>query len=130
MNLKPIKAEHVKDVLTEKLNLDTRVTTLGHTQRGGKPCAVDRIFVSPSDTGCDLPSHILQPTLQAIEAIDVLLEATPTTPSYMIGMQENKVKRVPLKEAVELVRPFMLFIRLLTTHADATSRHSHQGERV
>ena len=45
MDLKPIKAEYVKDVLTERLGLDTRVTTLGHTQRGGRPCAWDRILV-------------------------------------------------------------------------------------
>lgn len=45
-NLKPITADHVKEVLSEKLGLDTRVTTLGHTQRGGRPCAYDRILVS------------------------------------------------------------------------------------
>lgn len=43
--LNPIKPEHVKDVLRDRLGLDTRVTTLGHTQRGGKPCAYDRILV-------------------------------------------------------------------------------------
>ena len=43
--LNPIKADSVKDVLTERLGLDTRVTTLGHTQRGGRPCAFDRILV-------------------------------------------------------------------------------------
>lgn len=45
-NLNPISAEHVKDVLSNRLGLDTRVTTLGHTQRGGSPCAYDRILVS------------------------------------------------------------------------------------
>lgn len=44
-NLQPIRADYVKDVLTERLQLDTRVTTLGHTQRGGKPCALDRTLV-------------------------------------------------------------------------------------
>jgi 6-phosphofructokinase 1 len=44
-NLKPIRAEYVKDVLTDRLGLDTRVTTLGHIQRGGRPCAWDRIWV-------------------------------------------------------------------------------------
>jgi 6-phosphofructokinase 1 len=43
--LKPIQANYVKDILTERLELDTRVTTLGHTQRGGRPCAIDRILV-------------------------------------------------------------------------------------
>ena len=45
-NLKPIKPEFVKQILVDRLGLDTRVTTLGHTQRGGKPCAFDRVLVS------------------------------------------------------------------------------------
>ena len=48
IELNPIKAEYVKEVLTTRLGLDTRVTTLGHTQRGGRPCAWDRILVSTS----------------------------------------------------------------------------------
>ncbi|WOO80862.1 ATP-dependent 6-phosphofructokinase [Vanrija pseudolonga] len=83
-NLKPIKADHVKQVLVEQLGLDTRVTTLGHTQRGGTPSAFDRIL----------------PTLQGVKAVEALLEATPETPSYMIGIQENKITKVPLLEAV------------------------------
>lgn len=45
-NLKAIKPDYVKQILVDRLGLDTRVTTLGHTQRGGKPCAYDRILVS------------------------------------------------------------------------------------
>jgi 6-phosphofructokinase 1 len=44
-DLKPIKVDYVKDILRNRLQLDTRVTTLGHTQRGGRPCAYDRILV-------------------------------------------------------------------------------------
>ena len=36
--------------------------------------------------------------------MEALLEATPETPSYMIGVRENKITRVPLVEAVKLVR--------------------------
>ncbi|KAF9267703.1 6-phosphofructokinase [Marasmius fiardii PR-910] len=86
--LNPIKADYVKNVLTERLGLDTRVTTLGHTQRGGRPCAFDRIL----------------PTLQGLEAVQALMEATPETPSYMIGIQENKITRIPLVEAVAMTR--------------------------
>ncbi|KAI6105216.1 hypothetical protein EDD16DRAFT_226245 [Pisolithus croceorrhizus] len=32
-----------RDVLTERLGLDSRVTTFGHIQRGGRSCALDRI---------------------------------------------------------------------------------------
>ena len=45
-----------------------------------------------------------QPTLQGIEAVEVLLEATPETPSYMIGINENKISRIPLMDAVKMVR--------------------------
>jgi 6-phosphofructokinase 1 len=47
-NLNPIRADYVKDVLANRLGLDTRVTTLGHIQRGGRPCAWDRIWVRSS----------------------------------------------------------------------------------
>ncbi|CCM00099.1 uncharacterized protein FIBRA_02126 [Fibroporia radiculosa] len=87
-NLNPIRADYIKDVLTDRLGLDTRVTTLGHTQRGGAPCAYDRIM----------------PTLQGIEAVEALLQATPDTPSFMIGVSENKIIRVPLMEAVAMTR--------------------------
>ena len=54
--VEPIHAEYIKDVLTERLGLDTRVTTLGHTQRGGKPCALGRTLVRqrvPNSAHCD-----------------------------------------------------------------------------
>ena len=44
-----------------------------------------------------------------MEAVNTLLEAGPDTPSYMIGISENKITRVPLMEAVEMV----LFRQLL-----------------
>jgi hypothetical protein len=47
---------------------------------------------------------VVQPTLQGVEAVKALLEATPETPSYMIGIRENTITRVPLMEAVEMVR--------------------------
>lgn len=84
-NLNPIKADMIKDVLSDQLGLDTRVTTLGHTQRGGKPDANDRILA----------------TLQGVEAVNAVLEANPETPSYVIGVSENKITRIPLMHAVE-----------------------------
>lgn len=49
---------------------------------------------------------IVQPTLQGVEAVEALLEATPDTPSYMIGLLENKITRVPLMDAVAKVLNF------------------------
>lgn len=84
-SLKPIKPAYVAELLTKRLQLDTRVTTLGHVQRGGKPCAYDRLLA----------------TLQGVEAVEAVLESTPDTPSYMIGLKENKITRTSLMEAVK-----------------------------
>ncbi|KAG2184891.1 hypothetical protein INT43_000804 [Umbelopsis isabellina] len=85
-NLNAIKAEYIKDILTDKLGLDTRVTTLGHTQRGGSPAAYDRILA----------------TTQSVEAVEAVLRATPESPSPLIGINNNKVTCGPLMKAVEL----------------------------
>lgn len=74
----------VKDLCTNELKLDTRVTTLGHVQRGGVPCAYDRMLS----------------TLQGAEAVNAVLEATPDTPSPVISIIENKIVRQPMLEAV------------------------------
>lgn len=56
-DLNPIQANYVKDVLTDRLGLDTRVTTLGHTQRGGAPCAFDRILVRTSNAALRISTN-------------------------------------------------------------------------
>lgn len=45
-NGQPITAEQIKKVIVDNLKQDTRVTVLGHVQRGGNPSAFDRILVS------------------------------------------------------------------------------------
>ncbi|ORX50996.1 6-phosphofructokinase [Hesseltinella vesiculosa] len=84
-HLKPIKVNDIKDILTDRLGLDTRVTVLGHTQRGGSPCAFDRILA----------------TTQAIAAVDAVLAATPDSPSPLICMNENRTTIQPLMASVE-----------------------------
>lgn len=42
----PITAEQIKKVVVDNLQQDTRITVLGHVQRGGSPSAFDRILVS------------------------------------------------------------------------------------
>lgn len=85
-NLNPIKADDIKVILSDRLGLDTRVTTLGHTQRGGAPAAFDRILA----------------TIQGVEAVEAALRSTPDTPSPMIGISNNQVTSGPLMKAVEL----------------------------
>jgi len=83
-NLTKITPQAVKDLLSNKAGLDTRITTLGHVQRGGTPSAYDRMLS----------------TLQGAEAVRAVLDATPETPSPVICMIENKIVRRPLLEAV------------------------------
>ena len=42
---KAIKCEHIRKILADDMGLDTRITVLGHVQRGGRPSAFDRISV-------------------------------------------------------------------------------------
>lgn len=81
-----ISSDMVKDILANKdgLALDTRVTTLGHVQRGGTAVAYDRMLG----------------TLQGVEAVKTVLDATADSPTYFIAITENQIKRQPLMEAV------------------------------
>ncbi|KAJ2973715.1 hypothetical protein NUW58_g8869 [Xylaria curta] len=77
----------VKDLLADGngLGLDTRITTLGHVQRGGTAVAYDRMLG----------------TLQGVEAVKAVLEATPETETCFIAITENKITRKPLMAAVK-----------------------------
>ncbi|CEJ61663.1 Putative 6-phosphofructokinase [Penicillium brasilianum] len=86
--LNKISSSKIKDILTQRLGLDTRTTVLGHTQRGGAACAYDR-WLS---------------TLQGVEAVRAVLEMTPTSPSPVITIRENKIMRTPLMEAVQATK--------------------------
>ncbi len=88
VNLTKITPNQVKDLLTKRLQLDTRVTVLGHTQRGGQACFYDR-WLS---------------TLQGVEAVNAVLEATPETATPVITIRENKIERSDLMEAVRLTK--------------------------
>ncbi|KAF9352378.1 6-phosphofructokinase, alpha subunit [Mortierella sp. NVP85] len=85
-NLNPITAKDLMDLLTDRLHLDTRMTILGHVQRGGTPCAFDRNLA----------------TMQGVEAVEAVLASTPDVPSPMIAMNENKIARIDLMKAVAL----------------------------
>lgn len=85
--LKKITSEDVKDCLVE-IGLDTRITQLGHVQRGGTAVAFDRFLA----------------TIQGVEAVKAVLENTPETPSPMIGILNNRIVRKPLVEAVKFTK--------------------------
>ncbi|KAK6959648.1 ATP-dependent 6-phosphofructokinase [Biomphalaria glabrata] len=82
---KAITAEDVRKILCDELKIDTRVTVLGHVQRGGSPSAYDRILGSR----------------MGAEAVLALMDATPGTPACVISIEGNSTVRVPLMECVE-----------------------------
>jgi len=84
----PISANYVRQVLEERLGEDTRVTILGHVQRGGTPSAYDR-WMS---------------TLVGHAAVEELLAATPDSEPQLIGVRYNRIHRAPLMQCVEQTR--------------------------
>jgi len=81
----PITAEMVKQVVVDNLKQDTRITVLGHVQRGGAPSAFDRVL------GCRMGA----------EAVMALMEATPETEACVVSLDGNQAVRLPLMECVE-----------------------------
>ncbi|CAG2160179.1 unnamed protein product [Oppiella nova] len=82
---KVVTAEMVKDVIVKSTGQDTRITVLGHVQRGGSPSAFDRIL------GCRMGA----------EAVLALLEATPESEACVVSLDGNQAVRVPLMQCVE-----------------------------
>ncbi|XP_062383316.1 phosphofructokinase, liver b [Sardina pilchardus] len=83
-----IASDYVKDLVVKRLGFDTRVTVLGHVQRGGTPSAFDRVLSSK----------------MGVEAVVALLEATPETPACVIGLSGNQATRLPLMECVNMTK--------------------------
>ncbi|XP_068074153.2 ATP-dependent 6-phosphofructokinase, platelet type isoform X6 [Danio rerio] len=84
----PISSHQVKDLVVSRLGFDTRVTILGHVQRGGTPSAFDRILASR----------------MGVEAVLALLEASPGTPACVVSLCGNQAVRVPLMECVQMTQ--------------------------
>ncbi|XP_067287114.1 phosphofructokinase, liver b [Pseudorasbora parva] len=83
-----ISSNYVKDLVVQRLGYDTRVTVLGHVQRGGTPSAFDRVLSSK----------------MGVEAVVALLEATPETSACVIGLSGNQAMRLPLMECVNMTK--------------------------
>ncbi|KIH66988.1 putative 6-phosphofructokinase [Ancylostoma duodenale] len=63
----PISADLVKDVIAKTLNYDTRVTVLGHVQRGGAPSAFDRLL------GCRMGAEAVLALMEMNEVLSSLV---------------------------------------------------------
>jgi 6-phosphofructokinase 1 len=91
----PIASEYVKQVLAERLGEDTRVTILGHVQRGGAPSAFDRIMS----------------TIVGVEAVREIVASGPEGEPQLIGLRDNSVARSPLMENVLKTRQVATLIQ-------------------
>lgn len=85
---RPITSQYIKETLEKKLGHDTRITVLGHVQRGGKPSAYDRAI------GCRMGAA----------ASLTLIRASGEIAPVMIGVQGNQIVEVPLMDCVKRTR--------------------------
>jgi 6-phosphofructokinase 1 len=82
-----ITADHVKQVLETRLGADTRVTSLGHVQRGGAPSAFDR-YLS---------------TVLGYAAVEQVV-TSPGGEPQLIGIREHQIISSPLMDCVDQTR--------------------------
>ncbi len=97
----PIASDHVKQVLEDRLGEDTRVTILGHVQRGGSPSAFDRNLA----------------TLLGHAAVEELRAAGPDDEPKLIGIREHQIVASSLVDCVTRTREV----------ADRIDRRDHEG---
>lgn len=79
-------ANLVADVIEDRTGYETRVTILGHVQRGGTPTAFDRVLS----------------TRFGVAAIDAVHDRAW---GQMVALQSNSIVRVDLEQAVAEVKP-------------------------
>ncbi len=80
----PLQASTLTNILSKQLG-ETRLTVLGHIQRGGAPSAFDRILA----------------TRLGAEAVDYLISQGRDAPPVMMGLRENRAVATPLAEVIE-----------------------------
>jgi len=76
------KPYEIADAIEEKIGMDTRVSIIGHLQRGGIPTAFDRIIASRFGN----------------RAVELLMEGKG---GMAVGIDGNDIIEVPLEEAVK-----------------------------
>ncbi|MGI9644639.1 MAG: 6-phosphofructokinase, partial [Ilumatobacteraceae bacterium] len=87
MHGNPITAEMVKQILEDMSGEDTRITNLGHVQRGGAPSAFDRYLSTV--LGYAAVRHVL---------------AYPAGEPQLIGIRGHQIVNSPLMECVAQTR--------------------------
>jgi len=80
----PIKASMIKDIISQELKTDVRLTVLGHIQRGGSPSPFDRILA----------------IRLGVAVVDEIAALKKDNIPKMAGLIANKVVFTPLKEVI------------------------------
>ncbi|MDD5072966.1 MAG: ATP-dependent 6-phosphofructokinase [Candidatus Omnitrophica bacterium] len=73
--------QRLGELIEKKTGFETRVTVLGHIQRGGSPTAFDRVLG----------------TRFGVKAVELIMQGKF---GYMASLQGNKIKEVPIDKAV------------------------------
>jgi 6-phosphofructokinase 1 len=79
-----LSSEDVKNAIEKTLGFETRVTILGHVQRGGAPSSYDRLIS----------------TMMGIEAVNACIDANEKTESMVIGIKGGRLVRNILVDSV------------------------------
>ncbi|BFZ14943.1 hypothetical protein BsWGS_17982 [Bradybaena similaris] len=84
----PITPEEIRDTLQNRLNLNAKITILGHVQRGGNPTAIDRTIGSR----------------MGVEAISCLKDIPEEDGPSVITIRGNTVVCYPMTDVIENTR--------------------------
>lgn len=76
-----ISSSYLQEVIEEKLKEETRVTILGHVQRGGAPSAFDRNLS----------------TMLGYAAVDAIVSDEAPGQAFVVGIQGNKITKTSLE---------------------------------
>jgi 6-phosphofructokinase 1 len=82
----PGESFHIAEEVKQRINLDSRVVILGHTQRGGSPTARDRVLASRL----------------GVSAVEALLDGVG---GVMVGVINEEISYTPLKDTWEKKKP-------------------------
>jgi 6-phosphofructokinase 1 len=88
--------QYLANAITQETNAETRVTVLGHIQRGGIPSPTDRVLASAFGVG----------------AVDLIAEGKS---DMMVTWNDHQVMGVPILDAIKTYRTIDLQDTLVTT---------------
>ena len=77
--------QHISNILSDSLAMETRVTVLGHLQRGGSPTTFDRFLA----------------TRFGMKAVDLLAEEKF---GYMVCLRAGRIESAPIAEAIGQIK--------------------------